>query len=74
MTGTPQYADRTTGPRLITATIALGVAAASLVLLVFLLTPRQSDPNADFKQTGSQSNDPLVHHRAVSPLVRERNA
>jgi hypothetical protein len=54
------------GPRLIKATIALGVAEACLCLLLFLLSPVQGEAQGSVSETGPRSCP--VSHDVVARL------
>ena len=63
---------RANGPKLITATIALAVAGACLVLLTYLLTSYSASGNASQTQTGLHA--PARQDRAIAIPVVVRNA
>jgi hypothetical protein len=62
---------RANGPKMITAMIALAVAAACFVLLAYLLTPYREIGGVSATQTGLHA--PAIPQRATRPVTL-RNA
>jgi hypothetical protein len=69
---TAMRTHRANGPKLITATIALAVAAACFVLLTYLLTSYGDSGSASQTQTGVHA--PARQDRAIAIPVAVRNA
>jgi hypothetical protein len=63
---------RANGPKLITATVALAVAAGCFVLLTYLLTSYSDPGSASQTQTGLHA--PARQDRAIAIPVAVRNA